>query len=256
MSDIITISQLLEGKSTLIKEKEFFPTKNYVEPFLDKMGALTLDFRIKVKTPTQVTVTQKEQDITYNRVLIEAVLPEKYCIDSHDEVIGMVYGLDVRKPIVKFYRGHLNQACTNLCVFNPNWLNIQELKPEAVINYNPIKELLESENDFAIKLEKMKNTVLDRNDQTNMLGKWVDNTLRSHKDFGYGKVKLTKTTPVDAYVKLFVDHQSPYFIPDGHQPSLFDVHNSFTQLITDDKRDIINKFEKTLLVNQILGIHD
>ena len=37
------------------------------------------------------------------------------CIRDSDEVVGLVYGLDVRKPVVKIYRGGLNRACTNLC---------------------------------------------------------------------------------------------------------------------------------------------
>ena len=46
------------------------------------------------------------------------------------EVIGFLYGLDVRKPVVKIYRGYLNRACTNLCVFDHQWLNIQEIGPK------------------------------------------------------------------------------------------------------------------------------
>lgn len=63
--------------------------------------------------------------ITYNRVWIQAVLPPTHTIDGHDEVIGFLYGIDVKKPVVKIYRGYLNQACTNLTVFNPYWINVQ-----------------------------------------------------------------------------------------------------------------------------------
>ena len=34
----ITINQLLEGKPTIIKGKEFKATKDYVNPFLDKIS--------------------------------------------------------------------------------------------------------------------------------------------------------------------------------------------------------------------------
>jgi hypothetical protein len=130
----VTINDLLNGKSTLIKNKEFLPTKNYVEPFLDKMSKFTKDFRIDVKYPDQMTTSKNNTDITYNRVLIQAVLPEKYCIDSHDEVVGFLYGLDVKTPVAKIYRGYLNRACTNLCVFDPGWINIQEIVPGDPIN--------------------------------------------------------------------------------------------------------------------------
>ena len=34
--------------------------------------------------------------------------------------------------------------------------------------------------------------------------------------------------------------------------SKFDMYNAFTSQITEDKKDIINKFEKTLIVNKLI----
>ena len=249
-----TIADLLKGKATIIKNKEFFPTKTYIEPFLNKMSAVTDDFRVQAVLPDQMTKVKDAEDLTYNRVLIQAVLPEKYCIDKHDEVVGLVYGIDVRKPVVKIYRGYLNQACTNLCVFNPQWMNAQELIPGEPINYSPIKNLMEATNDFAVKLDKMKSTYLDRSEMKRYLGEWVDYSLREHQDYGFGKVKIAVSTPVNAYKQLFIDGDSEYYIPPGIDPTLFDVYNSFTQLITDDVKDILNKFEKTIIINRLLGI--
>ena len=250
----ITISELLKGKPTIIKNKEFFQTKNYVEPFIERLSAITSDFRVQVKTPDQLTMSGSQQDLTYNRVWIQAVLPPEHTIDKHDEVIGFLYGIDVKRPVAKIYRGYLNQACTNLCVFNPQWLNIQEMIPGDPLDYKPIKPLLEDTNDFNIKLQKLKTTFIDRNDKKLFLGNWVDYSLRESQDYGFGKVKIAVSTPVDAYKQLFIDQDSQYFIPDGVNPSLFDVYNSFSQIITDDKKDIMNKFEKTILINRLLEI--
>ena len=250
----ITINELLRGKSTLIKNKEFFPTKTYVEPFLEKLGAITEDFRVQVKMPDQITKDKDSSDLTYNRVLIQAVMPEKYCIDSHDEVIGLVYGIDVKKPVVKLYRGYLNRACTNLSVFSPSWINIQELAPGEPINYNPIKELMESQNNFANILKKLKAEYVDRDDRKLHLGNWVDFTLRESEDYGFGKVKLATSTAVDAYRQLYLDSDSQYYIPFGQDATKYDIYNSFTQIITDDKKDIMNKFEKTLIINKMLEV--
>lgn len=254
MSNIVTIQELLKGKATIIKNREFFPTKNYVEPFLDKMSAFTNDFRVQVTTPDQITTSSKEQDLTYNRVLVQAVLPKEMSIDNHDEVIGFLYGIDVKKPVVKIYRGYLNQACTNLTVFNPQWINVQEMIPGDPINYTPIRELMEYTNDFAVVIKRMKSTFLDRDKQTDYLGKWVDYSLRESQDYGFGKVKITQTAPIDAYKSLFIDQESEYYIPEGIDPTLYNVHNSFTQVITDDKRDIMNKFEKTMIINRLLNV--
>ena len=252
--DQLTLTELYKGKSTLIKNKEFYPTKTYVEPFIERMSAFTNDFRIQVKLPEQMTTFKDTTDLTFNRVLIQAVLPEKYTIDQHEEVIGFLYGIDVKKPVAKIYRGYLNQACTNLCVFNPQWLNVQELVPGNPIDFNPIKSLLENTNDFAVKLDKLKSTFLDRQDRTNYLGEWVDYALRESEDYGFGKVKIAVSTPIDAYKSLFIDNESDYFIPQGIQPSLFDVYNAFTQVITDDKKDLMNKFEKVMIINRLLKV--
>jgi len=250
----ITIQELFKGKSTLIKNKEFFPTRTYVEPFLERMSKFTDDFRVQVKLPDQITISKDCSDITFNRVLIQAVLPQKYCIDRHDEVYGMVYGIDVKRPIVKLYRGYLNKACTNLCVFEPEWLNIQELVPGDPINFAPIKNLMEYTNNFPSMLENLKSNFIDREERKHYLGEWVDYAIREYEDRGFGKVKLAVSTPIDAYKALFVDSNSEYFIPEGIEPSLFDVYNSFTQVITDDSRDLLNKFDKTLLIGRMLNV--
>lgn len=250
----ITIEEVLRGKPCLIKNKEFLPTKHYVEPFLNKMSSITNEFIVKVKLPDQMTLTPTSTDITYNRVWIQAVLPEKYTIDSHDEVIGMVYGIDVKTPVVKLYRGHLNRACTNLTVFEPQWLNTQELIPGDPINFNPLKELLEKENTFKIMLEKLKSQHISREERKQQLGNWVDFCIREYINLGSGKVKLAVSTPIDAYKQLFVDTDSIYYIPEGIDPDLYQVYNSFTQVLTDDSKDLLNKMEKTLLVGKLLNI--
>lgn len=250
----ITLSDLLAGKSTIIKTKEFNPTKTYVEPFLERMKTFTDDFRIQVKMPDQMSISQSNPDLVYNRVWIQAVLPEKYQIDHHQEVIGFLYGIDVKKPLVKIYKGYLNMACTNLCVFNPEWQNIQELTPGEPINYSPIKRVMESTNDFAVKLEKLKSTYLSRDERKNQLGEWVDFSLREAEDYGFGKVKLAVSTSINAYKDLYINSDSSYFIPQGIDPTLYDVYGAFTQVITSDSKDLMNKFDKTILINRLLGI--
>lgn len=250
----ITPQELFKGKKTVIKNKEFFPTQMYVEPFLERMAKFTQDFRIQVVLPDQMTFSKDATDLTYNRVLVQAVLPEKYDIDGHEEVIGFLYGIDVKKPVAKIYRGYLNSACTNLAVFNPSWMNVQDLVPGDPINFTPVQSLMEYTNDFKVTIEKLKATYISRELRRQYLGEWVDYALRESQDYGFGRVKIAVSTPIDAYKQLFIDSDSAYFIPEGIDPSLFDIYNSFTQIITDDKKDILNKFEKTMIINRLLKI--
>lgn len=252
----ITLSELLEGKSTIIKNKEFFPTKTYVEPFIERMSKFTDNFKINVKLPDQMTTSQNTPDLAFNRVWIQAILPQQYSIDSHDEVIGMVYGIDPKKPIVKIYRGMLNSACTNLTVFNPQWQSVQELVPGEVINYAPMKNLMEMTSDFAIKLEQLKSTYIGggQREREQELGKWVNFTIKESEEDGFGKVKLANSVAIDAFKQLYIDTDSPYYTPPGMETCLFDAYNAFTQVITDDKKDLMNKFTKTILISRLLGV--
>lgn len=64
----ITIEKLFEGKSTVIKDNEYLTTKEYVSPFVELMKKFTTDFSVQVQLPSQLTITDSEKDITYNRV--------------------------------------------------------------------------------------------------------------------------------------------------------------------------------------------
>lgn len=256
----ITIDELLAGKGTRIKNNEYFPTAGYVEPFLERMSKFTNDFRVQVKLPDQITLTNEgninKDDVTYNRVWIQAVLPDEYCFENHQEVIGMVYGLDVRKPIYKIYKGGLNMACTNLCIFNPDFLDIQEIEPETAVNFRSLERLMEQTDDMRVRLNNLFNTEIPyiETDIDQMLGKWVRNTIDQSYDKGFGKVKLATSTAIDAYKLLYCKKDSPYYVEPGQSTNMFNVYNAFTQLITDDDRDIVNKAEKTLLLQNILEI--
>lgn len=256
----MTIEELLKGKATTIKEKEFLPTRAYVEPFLERMSKFTDNFVVEVKLPNQITKTKEGEidieDITYNRVWVQAIMPEEYSFDNHQEVVGLVYGLDTKKPVLKIYRGGLNMACTNLCVFNPSFLNVQELEPNKPANYRCINSLMEQTNDLKVWLEKLHDTEFELTESNihESIGKWINNCWDISWSKGYGPVKLADSLILGASKLLFKDEKSPYFCRKDEATDMFNVYNAFTQMITDDTKDIMNKFEKTYLVKDILGI--
>ena len=257
----ITLAELLRGKGTKIKDKEYYPTEAYIEPFLNRIDKIQgVEYKVAVELPKQITITKKEDvnfdDVTYNRVWIQAILPEEYNVDNHQDVIGMVYGLDVRKPIVKIFRGGINQACTNLCVFNPDYLRVQELAATKAINYTPLDELIEKSNEIHVFLQKLHSTVLDCSEESinESLGRWIRNCLDYSYDNGLSKAKLSTATAIDAYKLLFKDAKSPYYVNSGQNTDMFNVYNAFTELISNKDKDIINKCEKTLALRTILSI--
>ena len=252
----ITLDELLRGNATTIKNKEYFPTRAYVEPFLERMQKYTDDFRVQVKLPDQLALDEDNPVNIYNRVVVQAVLPDNLAVDNHSQVVGMVYGLDVRKPVVKFYSGALDMVCTNLCVFSPEQLNCAGLEPETAINYKPVTNIMESIEDTVKFIQNLKNTKFDCSyeNTSRKLGDWIKQCMNVSYDNGYGKVKIAATTPIDAYKLLFEDKDSRYLVKEP-TTDMYNIYSAFTQIFTDSmKRDLMNVCEKTLLVKQILGI--
>ena len=189
-------------------------------------------------------------------LLIQAVMPESCSFDNHDEVIGMVYGLDVRKPVAKIYRGALNRACTNLCVFDPEFLQMQPVNPEEALNYKAVEYLLSQTSDIKLMLENLHNTTWKAEDDlvSLNLGKWQRNAMHMVYNVGYGDVKIGTDLVTKAYSSMFEDPDSSYYIGVGNEVDMFTVYNAFTQLISNDKgKDLMNRAEKTLLLRNILN---
>lgn len=251
----ISVEQLLKGKATSIKGNDYFQTAAYVEPFLERMSKLTSNFKIQVKLPNQITKEDDLEDITYNRVVIQAILPDELVID-HSQVIGFVLGLDVKKPVAKFYSGALDNVCTNLCVFSPDQLACQEIAPESAINYKPLDTIIdnvESTVEFIKKMQNMEFNCSYRN-TSEKLGDWIKQCMSCSFSAGFGKVKVATSIPVSAYKLLFEDEKSRYLVKES-VTNMYNVYGAFTQIITDNsEKDLMNTFEKTYLIKKILNI--
>ena len=252
----IDINTLLKGQATKIKDKTFFPTRAYVEPFLERMSKYTNNFRVQVKLPDQITTVDNTDNITYNRVSVEAILPKDYDFEGHVQVFGLVYGIDTRKPVAKLFKAAERSVCTNLCVFNPEMIDVQELQPETPINFKPLKRIAETTDDIVMYLKQLVSTTFDCSDETvinEQLGKWIRGCMYNYYDSGFGKVKLATSTAIDAYKLLFEKEDSDYFVGDEKSTTMFNVYNAFTQTITDNRsKEIMNNCEKTLLLKDIL----
>ena len=259
----IQLNELLAGRATRIKNRDYFQTAAYVEPFLDRVQKLSKEIRVQVQLPTQITYTANgdinTEDITYNRVLIEAILPDEYKFnnDPHRAVLGMVYGIDVRKPVVKFFKGQERMSCTNLCVFSPQLLSCQDLEPETQIDFKPLERIIEQTDDTATWLKKLIETEFDCSEHNvnESLGRWVRNCINYSFNNHYQPVKIACSTPIDAYKSLFEKEDDDYYIGLNGNTSMYQIYNAFTQVLTDGmKKDPFNIFEKTLLVRDILDI--
>lgn len=260
----ISTEQLLKGKATKIKEDKFFPTEAYVEPFLERMSKYNATIKCHAELPKQITITSKEdlnniEDITYNRVWIEAILPDQYVVDNHSKVIGMVYGIDTRVPICKFYVGRENRACTNLCVFDPKCLSVQPLEPSKAINFGNLDYIIETTSEIKIFLDNLHNTPFECSEENiqRSLGKWIDNSIEECFNNGFSKASIAASTILSAYKLLFKSKKSSYYIDttSGLNTDMFHIYNAFTDILTHKDKDIMNKADKCLLLKDILEIN-
>ena len=77
--------------------------------------------------------------------------------------------------------------------------------------------------------------------------------FKFHNDFG--TVKLPESLPIEVYKNLFYNEKSDYYTQDN-SVSGFDVYQAYTDIICNGKsKDLVNRFEKTLLVSRIMGVN-
>lgn len=236
----ITLDKLLEGKATIIKDREFKATKEYVQPFIDEINKYAEKLIIQAQQPDQIIITDNKAT-TYNKVWIQGLLPN--VIDNKQETINFVYSLDNRVPVYKVFRSYKDKDSGNLYSCNELWIKTFEIKDDERMII-PIKTLLETNNPIEKVIDDLSNTtILDRNAT---LGKLIDKTMLSTFSSIAGKVKLSTSSIIKAYENLYFDSTSKYY--STTQCSMLDFYDSINQLITEDKKDIFNKFEKSHLV--------
>lgn len=249
----VTLDVLLKGRSTRINDRDFLSTEDYVSPFIDKMSKFTDTYRIEAIPPNQVTFDNSEEYITYNKVLVQALMPSK--IEEYNEIFALAYTIEGRKPVYKVYRAMFDNSTNQTIVFDPNWTIVREIKPGETFGF-PIKDLMEYTSDFELRLKKYSTDTFSTKEDSryNRLGYWIEKCQFEtwQNEFG-GKVKLSPTNVVKAYNSVYIDNSSDYYVGDKDS-TIINTYKAFANIIANDKKDICNKFEKTMLINSLLGI--
>lgn len=248
----VTIGKLLEGKSTVIKENEYLETKEYVTPFIELMKKFTNDFSIQVQLPSQLTITDSKEDITYNRVWVQAIMPEKCNKAGFAETYNLIYALDIKKPIYKIFKAYKDRKSSNLFVFNSMWVTTYDLKPkENFIEFDEtVKNLMQLTDDSEIRFNKMNKEFLssDPEDRQQKLGELIEDSMLFEITNKVGKIKIAPTMVLKAYQNVYLDSSSKNYVPENEKCSVFNYVDAFSSLITEDDKDIVNRFEKNLLI--------
>jgi hypothetical protein len=234
---MIDLKTVLKGQETEIKGKKFLSSERYIAPFVDKLKNITTNFKVYAKPADQLI----GDSITYNKVLVLAILPETW--EDYSHAIGFSYALDAKKPVAKFFSCLVKDD--NIIAYEKGNIIYQAIEPETNLKYSGVRELYERSRNLTI-LECLKNVTMDKHDRWYALGKAIEINHMSSMTSDFGKVKLSKTIPVEVFESLYMDQESKHYTTDPTITGL-DLLEVFTDILGEDTKDIINKFEKAYL---------
>lgn len=238
------IEEILLSK-TYVKENgaiSFAPAREYIQPFLDKIP----NAQWEVEVANEV-VNKNEEDETLNIAYPRVSIKGKLGItDLYTSIIGLVYALDLQRPLIKVYTGQEVNVCTNLTIFNAEEVFTQDLLGNYKEIYDKAQHYFERKEkqleEYIRIYNDLVNTNLTNNELNELMGKLL---FKSHK------TKLG-TTPIVKASQLLKDPSSIYYVKDGKDFSCtkWNVYNSITQTL--GKSDILEKPSKVVSLSRIL----
>lgn len=259
---IEALKTVLEGSATVIKNKEYLSAKAYIEPFVERLKPYTSNIICNVKLADQVSYDDKGVDTIYNKVLITAVLPDDKDVSinrnnkvvSYHRVVCMAYTLDVKTPICKFYTGVVDSDFV-FYAFGADCISVQKIEPDTPINYTFLQTIIDNglKDNCQFILNQNVTRSISKDKIIENLGEWIDFTIKKEYINDSGKIKLSTGFPIEAYKALMINRDSDYFV-DGDEIPMPEILKSFLIQISTDDKDLINRYEKTQLVNQLLKL--
>lgn len=240
----MNLTEVLESK-TYVKEGGiiFNSPKNYLEPFVNIFPEHS-QWEIKVSNPvTNQNPTTLEMNTAYPRVSLKAKV-------SNDElftfVIGIIYGLDLQKPIMKVYTGVDVNVCTNLTIFNADEVYQQEILGNYKSCYDQAEKYLNNQNkmieEYYAIYDNMVNEELSRTQVNEIMGNLL---IKSNKS------KLG-TSPIVQASKSLSDNKSIYYMYPNNNfyCTKWNIYNAITANISDN--DILSKPSKVVSIMKLI----
>lgn len=265
------LKTLYTGKATIIKNKQYLSAKAYIKPFIERLETYKAKFICQAKQADQLSYDGNNIDTVYNKVLITAVLPSDYDFTvtytepnlfnaqdstnkTYHRVVCMSYALDVKTPVCKFYTGVVDEDM-NFYAFGKDCISIQEIEVETPINYTFLNAvILNGLNDVCQKMIKQfKDINYKSSDLHSILGKWIDFTITKEYSNDFGKIKLSSNMAVEAYKQIAIDKDSEFY-SESKERNLNDLYRAWSSQVEKDDKDIINRYEKTQLINRLFKL--
>ena len=233
----MNLKELFDSKRFIKNGVQFGTPSEYLNPFVDIVNAKFPDISIRVSDRVENAEDSGEVNVSFARGLIEMKGLE---IEGVRQIIGMVYALDVQKPIYKIYAGTEVSACLNLQVFRPDELFTGFILDDMQKGYNFARQVTQNYEkifeEYMTIQKALQNNVVKTED---MLGKLLN--------FAIDNRYVGITTVTNAAIAL-KDSKSSYYAPEG-ECSMYNIFNACTEHLSH-KSDISDKASKTVLLSK------
>jgi hypothetical protein len=93
---------------------------------------------------------------------------------------------------------------------------------------------------------------LQLDNKPDILGHWIDFAIKKEFVNDAGKVKLSTALPIEVYKDMTMDKDSDFYT-EG-KLSVSKVLQAFSSRVSEDQKDLNNRYEKIQLVNKLLEL--
>lgn len=242
------LKDVLESK-VYLKENSavsFMSPSTYIQPFLD----VVKDRELHVNVSDSVINANDDntQNIAYARVNIEAILDSP--IPGFQSRVGMIYALDIQKPMVRIYSGQRAVACMNLTIFNSEKVFTQDLLGNYADAYRKAEEYVEQKQkeieEFTATYNELTQTLLDREQLNEELGRLLRVASRTR----------VGTTPIVGAAKLVDDSSSAYYVKAGDTCSRWNLFNAITQNFSNrEEKEVMDTPIKVVQLSKLFNLN-
>jgi predicted RNA-binding protein len=241
----ITIEELMESKRYVHESSAImFPSpKEYISPF-NEIFTDAKSFNIKHSSSVINAEESGNRNIAYPRVMIEADYGEQ--IEGFKTIFGMVYSLEISKPIIKVYSGFNVMSCINLNIFNADKISQEDILGNYKKVYGNLTKFKMEKEEEIEEFKTIHNRLLTTN--------YTEPELNEKLGFLLRRANSTKigTTAVTLAAKLLNDPTSQYYVnrKDEFQCTAYNLYNAVTHHISN-KGEFLEKPNKTVQLSQI-----
>jgi hypothetical protein len=112
---------------------------------------------------------------------------------------------------------------------------------------------LELTDDSEIIFDKLEKSRLSPKvkDRQQKLGELIEDSMTFEINNKGGKIKIAPAMVLKAFQNVYMDSSSRNYVSDQEECTRLNYLDAFSSLITEDDKDIVNRFEKNLLVYQM-----